>query len=189
MIEHVLELVEAAREDRGEDEVARARRRRSRRRPRPGVLAHAAERHDHREPDREGTDRQRRAAAVAQQRCPGEPLLEPDEQRERQTRRPGPSPAGRTARRAPRRAGRRTRGGPARAAVSPAPRGQMSRPDDADEREHGDEPAQPGSARGRQVQASLERLDRRDPTGPSRRLDGGRQRHDDADGERPRGRR
>ena len=32
----------------------------------PGVLPDAAERHDHREPDREGTDRQRRAASVAQ---------------------------------------------------------------------------------------------------------------------------
>ena len=61
--------------------------------------------------------------------------------------------------------------------------------DDARRGEHGDEPAQTRAARGRQVEAGLERLDRRDATGPARRLDGGGEGHDETDDEAPRGRR
>ena len=65
----------------------------------------------------------------------------------------------------------------------------MSRPDDADEREDGDEPAQPRPARGRQVQARLQGLDRRDATGAARRLDGGGERHRRGRWRAPRGHR
>ena len=53
------------------------------------MLSHAAKGDDHRQPDREGTHRQRRPAAVAQQGCPREPFLEPHEERERQSSHPG----------------------------------------------------------------------------------------------------
>ena len=94
-------LVEAAREDRGDDEVARddvgdpgAGRR-------TGMLADPAERDDHREADRQRTDRQRGAATVTQDGGAGEPLLEAGQQPERGTRRAAPAPAGRTGRAAP----------------------------------------------------------------------------------------
>ena len=97
-------LVGRAREDRGHDEVAGhdvgdpgAGRR-------AGVLPDAAEGDDHGQADGQRPDRQRRAAAVAQDRGPGEALLEPGDERERGARPPGRGRAGRTARTA-RRAG------------------------------------------------------------------------------------
>ena len=74
-------------------------------------------------------------------------------------------------------------------AASPAARGQIDQPEHADDREDGDEPAQPGPAGARQVEPGLERLDRRDPAGATGRLDRRGQRDPDADRRAPRVRR
>ena len=86
--QHVLELVEAAREDRGQDEVARHDVGDPGSGRRPGVLPDASERHDHREADRQRPDRQRGTSPVTQERSAREPLLEPRDQPERQARDP-----------------------------------------------------------------------------------------------------
>ena len=89
-------LVRGDRPDRGQDELARddvgdpAGGRRA------GVLADAAERDDHGQADGQGAEGQRGPAAVADDRAAGEPLLDAEDERERDARRSGPWPAGGT---------------------------------------------------------------------------------------------
>ena len=145
-----------------------------------GVLADAAEGDDHRQPDGQAAEGQRRAAAIAHDRAAREALLEAEQERERRAGDPGDGGQHE----------RDEQGGDEQDRVDDeglddAGRGPGARQDDdADERdddEHGGQPAQPGVARGRQVEPRPERLDRLDAAGAAGRLEGGGEGHADPD--------
>ena len=147
------------------------------------MLPDPTEGDDHRDADGQAAERQGGPAAIADDRTAGEPLLEPEQDRERGS---GDPRHDRQHERDEQRGdeqdavdGQRLDGpGAVRAAR------QDDHADDGDDPEHGDQPAEPRVASGRQVETGLERFDRLDPTRPARRLDGGREGHADTDHER-----
>ncbi len=176
-------LVERPREDRGEDEIARHDVRDPCARGGPGMLADATERDDECQPDRECSDGQRRPRAVAQDRRPGESLLQARERDERQA-------ADACQRREQDRdeqcdaqEDRVDHEGTDKRTLA-----RRARPDEESEQadcdEDADEPAEPGAPGRRQLEAGLERLDGGDATGPASGFDGCGERHTQTDDDR-----
>ena len=125
---------------------------------------------------------QRGPAAVAHDRAAREPLLEPEEQRERHAGDPGDGRQDeRDEQRRDEQDARRRRG----PAIDPGVTGGPRQDEHADERRRRantttSQRRRRGPGAGR-VEPRLERLDRRDPAGAPGRLEGGRQGHRDAD--------
>ena len=173
-------LVRGDRTDRRQDELARDDVGDPAGRGRPGVLADPAQGDDHRQPDGQATQRQRRPARVAVDRAPGKPLLDPQQQRERRAGDPGHDrQQERDEERADQEDGVDQEGLPD--AAGPGRSRQDEDPDEGDRDEDRGQPAQACRARRGQVEPRLERLDRLDPAGASGGLEGGRERHADAD--------
>ncbi len=176
-------FVERPREDRRDDEVAGHDVGDPRTRGGAGVLPDPTERDDQCEADRERADGQRRAGTVAQDRGPGESLLEASDCQER--------PAGdqnlvnreRQRGRQPHQQDRVDREGTNEGVLA---RGtwpdQEAQQTDRDE--HPDQPAQASSPGRRQLEAGLERLDGGDATGPASGFDGCGERHTQTDDDR-----
>ena len=173
-------LVRGDRTDRRQDELARDDVGDPAGGGRPGVLADPAQGDDHRQPDGQATQRQRRPARVAVDRAPGEPLLDPQQQCERRAGDPGHDrQQERDEERADEEDGVDQQGLPD--AACPGRSRQDEDPDEGDRDEDRGEPAQACRPRRGQVEPRLERLDRLDPAGASRGLEGGRERDADAD--------
>ena len=179
------------RRDRGEDLVARDDVGQPARRGGPRVGGDRAERHDHREPDDERADRERRPAAIAGDRRAGEPLLEAQDARERQPGDPPERPEQGRASRARRTAAARRRRARARRRVPSPTRGQDEDREHAHDGHDDDQPAHVCAGRRRRVRPRPEGGHGADRRGTTRRLEGGddRDQHpgDEAEPEHGRG--
>ena len=113
---------------------------------------HATERDDHRQPDGQAAERQRRPAPVADDRAAGEALLEPEDGRER---RPGDAGDGRQDERDQQRGDEQDRVDDEGLDDTGAA-GAARQDDDADERD-GHEDDRPASAAGRLARAGADR--------------------------------
>jgi hypothetical protein len=137
-----------------------------------GRLGRPAERDDHRQADDEGTEGERRAAAVAGQGAAGESLLEAQDRGQRD---PDEAPERRQEERGGERGDqeRRVHG---QRPVGTHGSGRPRPGDQAEDRHRGERRRQPPDAsapHGGHVEPRAERLDRRDPGGPDRGLDRG----------------
>ncbi len=175
-------LVEAAREDRGQDEVPRDDILEPRAGGGPGMLPDPAEGDDHGQSDGQGADGQRRPRPVAQDGGPGQALLEARHHDERGAGDPGQGRQGEWHGEGGDEQdpvdGERAQEGDLAGAAGP---GQEA--DDRDEAEHGHEPAGAGASGGGQVQPGAQRLHGRDATGPPGGLGRRREGHDEPDRE------
>ena len=148
---------------------------------RAGVLAHPAERDDHRQPDGQAAEGQRASGSGRGPASRGRAAPRTGRWPRTARRRPGRWRAGRTGSAAWRRAGSRRRRGPGRRRSPPAPRGRTSTPTSATTPKTTASQRSRARPRGRAIESRRECLDRLDAAGPAGRLEGGREGHPDPD--------